>query len=258
MHKGFSLVELSIVLVILGLLTGGILAGQSLIRAAELRSVTRDLTRYYTSVWSFKSRFMGLPGDLKNATDFWQIAAGATGNDATCQNTASTDARTCNGNGDGIVNSNAVAFGERFRFWQHLANAGLIEGSYTGRDGAAVPGDSMDASFYVIGSNVPAAKLSRSFYAAAYMPATSGDVNYFDGPNGNLIQFTGLGSLPLKAEEAWGIDLKMDDGRPAYGAVTNFKSTGTYANGCTTTGVSATAEWAVSGSAKCSFTYWFR
>jgi len=52
-RHGFSLVELSIVLVILGLLTGGILGGQSLIRAAELRSIASDLFRYGTAVNSF-------------------------------------------------------------------------------------------------------------------------------------------------------------------------------------------------------------
>ena len=46
MKQGFSLVELSIVLVILGLLTGGILAGQNLIRAAELRAVTTQINNF--------------------------------------------------------------------------------------------------------------------------------------------------------------------------------------------------------------------
>ena len=53
MTKAFSLVELSIVLVILGLLTGGILAGQNLIRAAELRSVITEFKTYQTAVMTF-------------------------------------------------------------------------------------------------------------------------------------------------------------------------------------------------------------
>lgn len=55
--RGFSLVELSIVLVILGLLTGGILAGQSLIRAAELRAVSTEYSRYATAVQSFRDKY---------------------------------------------------------------------------------------------------------------------------------------------------------------------------------------------------------
>ncbi len=54
MKNGFSLVELSIVLVILGLPTGGILAGQSLIRAAELRSVSTEYNRFVTATQSFR------------------------------------------------------------------------------------------------------------------------------------------------------------------------------------------------------------
>lgn len=69
--RGFSLVELSIVLVILGLLTGGILAGQSLIRASELRSVSTELQRYSSAIYSFRDQYMALPGDMLNATSFW-------------------------------------------------------------------------------------------------------------------------------------------------------------------------------------------
>ena len=68
--QGFSLVELSIVLVILGLLTGGILTGQSLIRAAELRSVTTEFQKYQTAMMTFRDRYMALPGDMRNATAF--------------------------------------------------------------------------------------------------------------------------------------------------------------------------------------------
>ncbi len=56
--NAFSLVELSIVLVILGLLVGGVLSGQSLIRAAELRSITEDYARYVTATHTFKDKYL--------------------------------------------------------------------------------------------------------------------------------------------------------------------------------------------------------
>ena len=70
-RSAFSLVELSIVLVILGLLTGGILSGQSLIRAAELRSVTTEYSRYTAATYSFRDKYFALPGDMSNAESFW-------------------------------------------------------------------------------------------------------------------------------------------------------------------------------------------
>lgn len=139
---GFSLVELSIVLVILGLLTGGILGGQSLIRAAELRSVTTDVNRYSTAVHSFRNKYYALPGDMPNAVRFWGAQAGSTadGTDNTCimldKDSPATDQRTCNGDGNGNIGwltdfSNVVNM-ETHRAWQHLANAGLIEGKFAG------------------------------------------------------------------------------------------------------------------------------
>lgn len=61
-NGGFSLVELSIVLVILGLLTGGILGGQSLIKAAELRAVTTELDAFQTATNTFRQKYFALPG----------------------------------------------------------------------------------------------------------------------------------------------------------------------------------------------------
>jgi prepilin-type N-terminal cleavage/methylation domain-containing protein len=71
MKKGFTLVELSIVLVILGLLAGGVLAGQSLIRAAELRSVTTQLEQYSTAIYAFRDRYFAIPGDEEFARRAW-------------------------------------------------------------------------------------------------------------------------------------------------------------------------------------------
>ncbi len=74
MRHGFSLVELSIVLVILGLLTGGILAGKSLMRASELRAVSTEYQRYLTAAQSFRGKYFELPGDFSKAQSFWGIA----------------------------------------------------------------------------------------------------------------------------------------------------------------------------------------
>jgi hypothetical protein len=69
--EGFSLVALSVVWVNLGLLTGGILTAQSLIRAAELRSITTDYNRFITASQTFRDKYFALPGDMRNATRFW-------------------------------------------------------------------------------------------------------------------------------------------------------------------------------------------
>ena len=105
MRHGFSLVELSIVLVILGLLTGGILAGQSLVRASELRAVSSEYQRYATAMHAFRDKYFAIPGDMTNATKFW-------GDDATaCADGAVADGTpgTCNGNGNGILTAGAAS-----------------------------------------------------------------------------------------------------------------------------------------------------
>ena len=232
--NGFSLVELSIVLVILGLLVGGVLSGQSLIRAAQLRAVTTEYKRYYAATQSFRDKYFALPGDMTNATSFWGIAGG-TGSDATCQTTVSTDARTCNGNGDGTVTFSTGSY-EYFRFWQHLAAAGLIEGTYTGMTSGA--------NLYAPGVNIPVTKLGSNIGWFVYTDATvSGHAFFFDGTNrGRFSVLIPNAAAPygsygtMSPTDTWNIDTKMDDGKPATGSVVStwgsaFSQSGT---SCTT------------------------
>lgn len=209
MRNGFSLVELSVVLVILGLMTGAILAGRSLIRASELRSVIADVERYQIAYHSFRDKYKAPPGDMPNATRFWG-SAGGTGADQACYmaQTAISPA-TCDGDGNGLVQSGGMAYGERFAAWKHLANAALIEGNYTGKTAGAA--GTYDA---VIDSNVPASKITNSFYDIFALSASS---NYFTTAFvGQSIHFFGRQITP---QETFTIDKKMDDGSPAYGTI---------------------------------------
>ena len=100
-QRGFSLVELSIVLVILGLLVGGVLGGQALIRAAEIRGVLADKDKYIAAVYTFKNKYHALPGDIPNAATLWGLVHA---NPFNCSTTSTTHpTATCNGNGDGKI-----------------------------------------------------------------------------------------------------------------------------------------------------------
>lgn len=218
MNRAFSLVELSIVLVILGLLTGGVLTGQSLIRAAELRSITTDFQRYISAVQAFRDKYFAMPGDMANATSFWgkdnTYCAAHTG-------TAATPG-TCNGDGDGMMDiaSGATVTGEFFRFWQQLALAGLVEGNFTGISGSG------GAAHSIPSTNVPKSKISNGGWSVYYVASGyAGNAEWFAGTYLNTLVFGATTTtditynMIIKPEEAWNIDTKMDDGKPASGKV---------------------------------------
>lgn len=243
-QSGFSLVELSIVLVILGLLTGGILGGQALIRAAELRSTISDTSRYSTALNSFRDKYLALPGDMPNAQSFWGVLNGS---HATCITTAATGTATCNGDGNGqIVSTNGSHYDESFRAWQHLANAGLIEGNYTGTPGPTANGAGT-FNQAILGTNVPRLRISNGGTSLAYLTIPIVDPNWFP-IQGNVLLIGAMvgdnfttGPL-LKPEEAWNLDTKLDDGVPGTGAVITPKNT---APNCATTNAPATAVYAL-------------
>lgn len=256
--QGFSLVELSIVLVILGLLIGGILTGQSLIKAAELRSVTIDLQKYQTAITSFRDKYLQLPGDMNNAVRFWSAQAGGTvdGADATCValTVGSTDQTTCNGNGNGQIAEAVGVHYEAFRAWQHLANAGMIEGRYNGVSNGAA------GTMYESDANAPRSKIGSGHFMVRYIDAAFSTPDwYVVSKRGHLIAVgssrsplggatQGAAGILFRPEEAWNIDTKMDDGLPAQGGMHTFKTTGSYNTGCTTTDVAATAVYNLTNS----------
>jgi len=247
-QNGFSLLELSIVLVIIGLIAGGIVAGSSMIRAAELRSVITDFERYRTSYFTFRDKYLAIPGDMKNATSFWGAVDGGDGLGTDCTDVVGAGTETCNGNGDGTIanttNNNPELY-EKFRAWQHLANAGLIPGTYSGFKGSAGTVD----RHAEIGVNSPASKINGAGFTLHNVTLTGAVVTantfYFEGNYGTALIFGGetptseTTAEVLIPEEAWNIDTKIDDGKPGLGRLVSREEE----TNCNTTAIHTTAEY---------------
>ena len=233
--RAFSLVELSIVLVILGLLVGGVLSGQALIRAAQLRNVATEYNKFFTASHSFKDKYFAIPGDMTNATAFWGFADNGDGLGSDCRDAQTNDRRTCNGNGNGLIAN--YPDHESTRFWQHLTNAGLIEGNYLGTTfnavtlcdtlspGCLFPGSKSGRGLWLVGTHSSLGYTYSYYWGKTAFYIT---VNYLLDPN------LGFNFTP---EEAWNIDTKLDDGRPGLGKVMASRT-----GQCDTSGINATDD----------------
>lgn len=227
--RAFSLVELSIVLVILGLLVGGVLAGKSLIHAGELRAVSSEQQKIVTAYQAFRDKYFALPGDFSNATLVWGK------NSSVCngQSGTATTPGTCNGNADTQILYISTVQHEHWRQWQHLSLAGFIEGTYSGTQSSDVSKPSQNSG--EIGENMPASKFPNAGWDTRYYDTGSGDGTYFAGIAGNLLFFVGddnngnPATAIMTTEDAWNVDTKMDDGMPGTG-----KLFGMPRNNCTT------------------------
>lgn len=236
----FTLVELSIVLVILGLLVGGVLAGQSLIKSASIRAQVSQIQEYQLALNAFRLKYSEMPGDLSNATKFFG-ATDVNGNTIT------------DGNGNGYIDTDSgVCFddmapcgGDRWgdshemnNVFQQLALAQLITFNPTDPD-----------SNGPIGVSLPALKLNPAagfFIGAAYnmnvptgitarTPETN---NMVKGKNWmwmlachNLASTDVLGTWDNQCAvftpvDTFNMDTKMDDGKPLTGKFISFSGGG--------------------------------
>lgn len=127
-QHGFTLVEIAVVLVIIGLLLGGVLKGQELINGAKVKSVMNDFRNTSTYAFGYQDRFRALPGDDAN------VASRLTG-----AIVASTGGAAGNGRIEGDWNS-ATPTDESVLFWQHvrLANFAAGDGRNPGATGISI------------------------------------------------------------------------------------------------------------------------
>lgn len=234
MRKGFSLVELAIVLAVIGLLVGGVMAGRSLITAAEQRTIVAEIKAYDQAIGSFYEQYGSFPGDLPTATAAWGIAAG-TGSDATCYAAESFTTSTCNGNGNGWIGdafsttaaSRNPTTGANYEWplaWKHLANSGLIGGKFSNTLHLAT--NSMRPGYSVPSSDAPGGGYSL-FRVNSY----AGNANTYPvaGMRHILSYGAQLNNAPtigpvLTPEQAMHIDQKIDNGQPSTGKVVGYCS----------------------------------
>jgi prepilin-type N-terminal cleavage/methylation domain-containing protein len=118
-QTGFTLIELAIVLVIIGLLLGGVLRGQELINSARVKSLTRDFQNTQVYLYGYQDRFKSIPGDDGRADQRLPGPPAATAAPAPNAN---------NGRIDGAWNDGFAAGTEPILFWQHVRLAGLAPG----------------------------------------------------------------------------------------------------------------------------------
>lgn len=237
--QGFTLLEMSIVLIIIGVLIGGVMLGRSMLTTSRLQTVITDADSYITAMGNFKQQYLGLPGDLATATSLW-------GTDSNGCPTGGGSTGTCNGNGDGMIGDVTGQEYEVFRFWQHLYYAGMFSQSLSGVAGSG------GVYAAVTSTNVPTGSISGSGFTPIWEGTAGGsDSNFFAGSYGNILIFgapgTFMTSYPvLTADQAASIDSKIDDGVPGTGKVRAFISTSSYTPNCTTTAVVATSVYNVS------------
>jgi prepilin-type N-terminal cleavage/methylation domain-containing protein len=209
MQKGFTLVEMALVIVVIAIISSLVFGGVVILRQSQLRTVIAESTGLITSIRSFHLKYRYLPGDMPIAHEIWGDECDAI-------------ADRCNGDGNGHIDvATQGMHAEGLRFWQHMRLASMLPGIYSGYSVENPP-------LLEIGINIPRATafLSAGYtvdYQETFSQMHSGE--YQSSPQ-NFLHIGGLatnrkhGLDPLfKAHEAAFLDRKMDDGLPDHGQV---------------------------------------
>jgi prepilin-type N-terminal cleavage/methylation domain-containing protein len=206
---GFTLIELSIVLVIIGLIAGGILVGRDLIKAAEIRQEVSRLSSYETAFHTFRLKYDGVPGDFNQPGIIDGVTAGHYGD----------------GNGivDDFFNGNQLNDPNEGAYaWEHLSKAQLIDGNFNGTfgggfkclAGVTCPQTSFNQTAVPFLGFAFSSHAYQSLYGSSLTASiTNTIIMLLNGSN--LAATTGI----LTVDQAYAIDAKLDDGVAYSGRV---------------------------------------
>lgn len=218
--SGFTLVELAIVLVIIGLIVVAVFQGQALVEQANIRSLIRQVNQINTAMATFKSKYgdTALPGDFRMAEEFGLCPNGI------CGNTISSSGNK-NGDGNGILESKDKLGtarvgnynGEVANFWPEITNAGLLEGSYTQKDS-----DCTGMVCNKVGESYPTAKVGTGILVVSDTRVLNIIMGIVGEIKGSIFNNTEDLGTDLTAEQSLSIDTKLDDGLPTTGDMLVF------------------------------------
>jgi prepilin-type N-terminal cleavage/methylation domain-containing protein len=233
-YSGFTIVEISIVLVIIALIVGAVSSGTNLLSHAKLRSLITSYNSLQVAIKSFKLAYNYLPGDFPKATTYWAASATCIAGDVNSNTTY------CNGNGDGMISgsiSSNNASAEGTRALQHLALGGFIKGNYVG-----------GSNLFTLGTTIYPVAIDNSGYNILYSAASSNLSSRIYNSIGNYLALTREiatgqpGGGAISPQDAYYIDQKIDDSLPSTGntlAYTPYASNSSYyvdnSNNCTET-----------------------
>ena len=215
-RNGFTLIELSIVLVIIGLIVGGVLVGRDLINAASIRSTVSQVEKFYQAVNTFYGKYGYLPGDIPNgpAVQFGMVARGTSPAWGDGNGVIQGSASFGNYAADGIPSA-----GETAVFWTDLITMRLLQGNSDADFGG---------HFYPSTTNpamrFPAANIGNSNYFYVYTggPGDTSTTSHYglSAITAMAISNWTYNSNPgLSVSQAAAIDTKIDDGFPQSGKV---------------------------------------
>ncbi|HVB47892.1 MAG TPA: prepilin-type N-terminal cleavage/methylation domain-containing protein [Burkholderiales bacterium] len=128
LQKGFTLVEIAIVMVIIGLLLGGILKGQEMITQAKIKNALADFSGISAAYYGYQDRYRQLPGDDPNAGVRWAGAANGNGNGVVEGTYNQTCPATVTANSSAVPGTTPVPL-ESCMWWDDLRRAGFVAGS---------------------------------------------------------------------------------------------------------------------------------